>query len=82
MVGDIQEQQFSLLINGEIRQQGNSVDMMFPVGQIIAYLSTIYGLQAGDVIYTGTPAGVGPLQAGDIVRLDWHGHIQAEFHVV
>ncbi len=56
--------------------------MMFPVGQIIAYLSTIYGLQAGDVIYTGTPAGVGPLQAGDIVRLDWHGHIQAEFHVV
>ena len=82
VVGDIQEQQFSLLINGEIRQQGNSVDMMFPVGQIIAYLSTIYGLQAGDVIYTGTPAGVGPLQVGDIVRLDWHGHIQAEFHVV
>ena len=81
VVADIQAQQFSLSVNGQIRQQGDSAEMIFPVAQQIAYLSTVYGLQAGDLIYTGTPAGVGELAHGDDLQLSWHGKIQAAFRV-
>ncbi len=56
---------FSLEINGEIRQQGNTRRLVFGIAEIIAYLSRHFGLQAGDIIYTGTPEGVGPLRPGD-----------------
>lgn len=57
--------QLQMNCNGESRQDGNSADMITPVAQLLAYTSQIFTLQAGDVIMTGTPAGVGPLQAGD-----------------
>lgn len=58
---------FSLEINGEIRQQGNTSRLVFGMVDIIVYVSQHFGLQAGDLIYTGTPEGVGPLLHGDQV---------------
>ena len=55
----------SLAVNGETRQSGDLSAMMWRVPDIIANLSTFVRLAAGDLIYTGTPAGVGPLQRGD-----------------
>lgn len=80
-VNDIQSQDFCLKVNGEIRQQGNSRDMMFSCQQIISYLSHIYGLQAGDIIYTGTPAGVAAIESGDVLELIWSEKIAVKFLV-
>ena len=57
-----------LEVNGEARQNGDIADMIWSVSEIIAELSTWFELAAGDLIFTGTPAGVGPLQPGDRVR--------------
>ncbi|WP_265947819.1 fumarylacetoacetate hydrolase family protein [Dechloromonas sp. A34] len=54
-----------LSVNGELRQDGDLSDMMWKVADIIANLSTSVRLEAGDLIYTGTPAGVGPIVPGD-----------------
>lgn len=56
---------FHLKLNGEIVQQGNSLDMIFSFDKIISYLSQFITLKMGDLIYTGTPAGVGPVKIGD-----------------
>lgn len=56
---------FSLSKNGVEVQRGNTRDMLFSVNQIIAYVSQFFTLKIGDLIYTGTPAGVGPVVMGD-----------------
>jgi fumarylpyruvate hydrolase len=58
----------SLTINGRLRQSGDLKDMIWGVAEIIAHLSTYVAIAAGDLIYTGTPAGVGPIQRGELVR--------------
>jgi fumarylpyruvate hydrolase len=55
-------------VNGEIRQDGDLAAMSWKVADIIANLSTLVRLEAGDLIYTGTPAGVGPLVPGDVLE--------------
>lgn len=60
-----------LKVNGEIRQTGDLNQMIWKTPEIISILSTLFTLQAGDVILTGTPAGVGPVQRNDTM----HGHI-------
>jgi 2-keto-4-pentenoate hydratase/2-oxohepta-3-ene-1,7-dioic acid hydratase in catechol pathway len=57
-------------VNGEVRQHGRAADMAFPIPELISYISSIMTLEPGDVIATGTPAGVGPLQAGDVVEVE------------
>lgn len=57
-----------LFVNGEQRQSGNTKDMLFPVPFLIHYLSEIFTLYPGDLIFTGTPEGVGPIQSGDSLR--------------
>ena len=57
--------EISLKVNGELRQHGDLADMIWSIPEIIADLSTYYHLQAGDLIYTGTPEGVGPVRPGD-----------------
>lgn len=52
-------------INGEVRQRGDLGDMIWSVAEVIAYFSRYYQLQAGDLIFTGTPEGVGPVHVGD-----------------
>jgi 2-keto-4-pentenoate hydratase/2-oxohepta-3-ene-1,7-dioic acid hydratase in catechol pathway len=57
-------------VNGEVRQRGNTADMAFPVPALIAYISNVMTLEPGDIIATGTPAGVGPLRDGDEVEVE------------
>ncbi len=64
---DLQNLNFSLQVNGELRQQGNTKMMLFDFGEIIAYLSRFFTLKRGDIIFTGTPQGVGPIQSGDVL---------------
>lgn len=59
-----------LAVNGEIRQNGYSSDMISRIPQIIAHISAIFTLEPGDVILTGTPAGVGQVRAGDIITAE------------
>ena len=59
---------FSLKKNGEIVQRGNTQQMLFKIDQIIEYISQFYTLKIGDLIYTGTPSGVGQVSAGDILE--------------
>ncbi len=62
---DIQNVSFKLLINGQERQLGYTGDMIFKVDEIIEYVSKFFTLKIGDLIYTGTPAGVGSVNIGD-----------------
>lgn len=59
--------QITLSVNGEIKQNGNTSDMLFPIDELISKLSEYFTLRPGDLIYTGTPEGVGPLAHGDVV---------------
>lgn len=62
---NIQRLHFRLDINGQTVQRGFSGDMIFTVDELIAYVSRFYTLKMGDLLYTGTPAGVGPVHIGD-----------------
>jgi 2-keto-4-pentenoate hydratase/2-oxohepta-3-ene-1,7-dioic acid hydratase in catechol pathway len=54
-------------VNGQVRQVGNTADMVFKVWDLVSFISRVMTLEPGDVIMTGTPAGVGPLSPGDVV---------------
>lgn len=60
-------------VNGELRQDGNTADMVFSVQALVAYISRVMTLEAGDLIATGTPSGVGRLVAGDRVEVEIEG---------
>ena len=64
-ISDLQDVQLTLTVNGELRQNGNSADMLTPVLKLLSYSSQFFTLQPGDVVLTGTPAGVGPVHSGD-----------------
>jgi 2-keto-4-pentenoate hydratase/2-oxohepta-3-ene-1,7-dioic acid hydratase in catechol pathway len=70
-----------LTINGEVRQDGNSSAMLNPIVPIIQHMAACFSLQAGDLIMTGTPAGVGPFQAGDELVLELTGQSRFESSV-
>jgi fumarylpyruvate hydrolase len=63
--GHIESGRISLSVNEEVRQKGDISDLIWSVPELIADLSQYYHLQAGDLLYTGTPAGVGPVEPGD-----------------
>jgi 2-keto-4-pentenoate hydratase/2-oxohepta-3-ene-1,7-dioic acid hydratase in catechol pathway len=60
-------------VNGEVRQSISTADLLFPVADLVSYLSQSMTLLPGDVIITGTPSGVGPLQPGDVVEIEIEG---------
>lgn len=64
-VGDVNRVSFHLDINGKRVQAGNTSDMIFKIDEIVAYVSRFFTLKIGDLIYTGTPAGVGPVKIDD-----------------
>jgi 2-keto-4-pentenoate hydratase/2-oxohepta-3-ene-1,7-dioic acid hydratase in catechol pathway len=64
-VEDLKNIDFHLTINGDTKQKGNTSLMLFDFGTIIEYVSQFFTLKKGDLIYTGTPAGVGPVKVGD-----------------
>jgi len=67
-VADPQALQLELRVNGEIRQQGTTADMLRPIPRLIAEASGYFTLEAGDLLLTGTPSGVGPIQSGDLLE--------------
>ncbi|WP_201588535.1 fumarylacetoacetate hydrolase family protein [Psychrobacter fozii] len=72
--GDFSQVNYQLIINDELKQDGDSALMLFSVYELLAEISHAFSLQAGDVIMTGTPSGVGILQAGDQVKLKLGAH--------
>jgi 2-keto-4-pentenoate hydratase/2-oxohepta-3-ene-1,7-dioic acid hydratase in catechol pathway len=60
-------------VNGQPRQMASTRDMVFNVGQLIAFISSVMTLEPGDLIFTGTPAGIGPLVSGDTVEVEIEG---------
>lgn len=67
---DLKNLDFKCKINGNIRQNGNTNDMLFSIEKLISDLSNIWHLQPGDMIYTGTPSGVGALVIGDVIEVE------------
>jgi 2-keto-4-pentenoate hydratase/2-oxohepta-3-ene-1,7-dioic acid hydratase in catechol pathway len=67
---DLQALEFTCHVNGELRQHGRTAEMLYPVARQIQILSQTWALEPGDIIFTGTPKGVGPLQPGDRVALE------------
>lgn len=67
--GDFTQVNYQLYINNILKQDGNSAMMLFPIYELLAEISHAFSLQAGDVVMTGTPSGVGTLQAGDELKL-------------
>ena len=63
------QKDFWLKVNGEVRQMGNASQMVFSVSQQISFLSSMIPLMSGDLIFTGTPSGVGPIHSGDSLEL-------------
>jgi 2-keto-4-pentenoate hydratase/2-oxohepta-3-ene-1,7-dioic acid hydratase in catechol pathway len=60
-------------VNGEVRQHGSTLDFIFPIPKLLAYITAAMTLEAGDLVLTGTPAGIGPLKAGDSVEVSIPG---------
>ncbi|NMP26715.1 fumarylacetoacetate hydrolase family protein [Rahnella sp. SAP-1] len=73
--GDAQQAELKLVVNGKVRQQGNTRDMLTPIVPLIAYMSRFFTLRAGDIIITGTPPGVGPMLAGDQIEISLNGKL-------
>lgn len=71
----------SLEVNGQPRQHGRLEEMIWPVAELLSHLSRVVMLNAGDVIFTGTPSGVGPLQVGDRVAARIDGLPALEFGI-
>lgn len=74
---DISDALITCKVSGQPRQMGSTRDMVFNVATLVAFISSVMTLEPGDLIFTGTPAGVGPLKAGDevIVEIDGLGQL-------
>ena len=72
-LGDLQNLNFELKINNESKQKGNTSDLLFSFDKVIAYVSQFVTLKVGDLIYTGTPEGVGPVKIGDQLQGSLNG---------
>ena len=81
-IRDIDDLSFSLTINGKIVQQGRSSHMLWKIDELIAYVSQFFTLKIGDIIFTGTPAGVGPVKVGDKLQASIEGVGQLSLSVV
>lgn len=64
-IADIQNIDFRLDINGITVQKGNSCDMIFPIDELVSHVSKFFTIKIGDILFTGTPVGVGPVKIGD-----------------
>ncbi|MBL4632104.1 MAG: fumarylacetoacetate hydrolase family protein [Paraglaciecola sp.] len=73
---------FNLTVNNEIRQQGNSQDMLFPIVALLVNISHAFTLLPGDIVMTGTPKGVAALSPGDQLTIELNGHFSIDTYVV
>jgi 5-oxopent-3-ene-1,2,5-tricarboxylate decarboxylase/2-hydroxyhepta-2,4-diene-1,7-dioate isomerase len=67
---DSPELQIKSYVNGDLKQDGNTRDMMFKIGEILEFISSIMTLLPGDVILTGTPEGVSKVERGDEIKIE------------
>jgi 2-keto-4-pentenoate hydratase/2-oxohepta-3-ene-1,7-dioic acid hydratase in catechol pathway len=72
-VGDLGTLEVRCRVNGRERQRGKAADMAFPIPTVLSYISHVMTLEPGDLVLTGTPAGIGPLVAGDVVEVEIPG---------
>lgn len=79
---DLMALSLRLEVNGELRQSGNSRDMLFPMTDLLADISRVFTLLPGDLVMTGTPAGVGPLNSGDRLTAELGDLLSVESRVV
>jgi 2-keto-4-pentenoate hydratase/2-oxohepta-3-ene-1,7-dioic acid hydratase in catechol pathway len=79
--GDVQHLRFEMQLNGETRQSGHTADMIFTVDEIIAHISRFVTLKMGDLIYTGTPVGVGSVKPGDRITASLEGCTLLDFKI-
>lgn len=79
--GDLQNLDFHLDIDGREVQRGNTADMLFKIDDIIAYVSRFMTLKIGDLLFTGTPAGVGPVSVGQHLQGYLGGEKLLDFHI-
>lgn len=77
----IQDLRFEMELNGEVRQRGNTSDMVFGIDSIISYVSRFVTLKIGDLVFTGTPAGVGPVAPGDRLKASLEGEPLFDFDI-
>lgn len=80
-IGNLQDLHFNLDIDGKTVQQGYTGDMINPVARIIEYVSSFCTLKTGDMIFTGTPAGVGPVSIGQHLQGYLEGENVLDFHI-
>ena len=80
-VGDVSNVRFHLDINGKTVQRGNTSEMIYPVDKIISYISRFFTLKIGDIVFTGTPAGVGPVKINDHLQGYMEGRKVLDFKV-
>jgi len=78
---DLNNLSFSLQINGKTVQQGNTRDMILKIDELLVYISRFFTLKTGDIIFTGTPAGVGAVNIGDHLVASLEGEKMLDFHV-
>lgn len=79
--GDVQKLHFEMSLNGVVRQRGDSGKMIFTVDKIISYVSQFMTLKIGDLIYTGTPVGVGAVVGGDHLVASLEGEVLLDFDI-
>lgn len=70
MIGDPHNLEIVCRVNGQVRQHANTREMIFKIPEILAFVSKNFTLEAGDIVITGTPSGVGPLVDGDVVEVE------------
>jgi 2-keto-4-pentenoate hydratase/2-oxohepta-3-ene-1,7-dioic acid hydratase in catechol pathway len=80
-VPDFRHVAFELYVNGTLRQRANTADQLFPLAQVIAHSSRYFSFKAGDYLFTGTPAGVGPVQPGDHLEGYLEGRKLLDFYI-
>lgn len=78
---DLHAINFQLLVNGAVAQKGSTKDLLFSFDAVVAYVSKFFTLKTGDLIYTGTPEGVGPVKVGDRLEAFIEGKKLLEFEV-
>ena len=78
---DPREIAFGMQLNGQWAQQGNSRDLIFSFDRVVSYVSRYVTLEAGDLVFTGTPQGVGPVHVGDRMELFLEGERVSAFEV-
>ena len=73
--------EMTLTVNGEVRQHANTSEMLLSCGELVAAASLYFRLERGDLLFTGTPQGVGPLERGDAIRVELEGLAIASFRI-